>query len=437
MQHNSPPGRMRTFLQHYCSTVLGQGFTLGLGILTGIVTARMLGPVGRGEYAAITIWPMGIANFLAFGINQAAVFHLGRRTFTSSEVATATAVFGLIQSALSILIGLAVVPMALTKYSPTVQHLGIIFVLLTPALILCGYPANFFQGLQDLLRFNLVRLVAPLTYAAALVGLYFAHRSSLSSVIVSQLSGYCMSLGLGSILVWRILRLHVRWNASAIPKLFHFGVRTQGLSITYYFNQRIDQLILSLLVPPQQLGFYAVAVTLSTAVAVFPQAAGIVAFSRGSGQHLDDARATAGVAFRASLIWLLVTCAGLYLLAPFLIRFVFGSAFEGSILACRILLPGALMSGLNLVLYNAASALGRPGLGTYAEGISVIVTAVALYLLVPRIGYIGAAIASSCAYTASFLVMLGLIHRLLGLNLRVLLIGGLRRAGAGDTGFMS
>ena len=421
----------RKFVEHYGSTFVGQGLTLGLGILTGILSARMLGPVGRGEYAAIIIWPMGIASFLGFGINQAVVFYLGQREITPSEGATAVTAIGMIQSVISVAIGLLVVPIVLAKYSPEVQHLGILFVLLTPALILGGYPANVFQGLQDMHRFNLIRLVAPFTYAVALLGLYFAHRASLNNVIVSQLAAYILALALGSTVAWRILRLRRQWNSSAIPRLLHFGFRLQGLSIATYVNQRIDQLVLSLFVPPKQLGFYAVAVTLSTAVAVFPQAAGIVAFSRGSSQSSGDAKETIGVAFRASLIWLLVSCSLLYGLAPFLIRLVFGGAFDGSILACRILLPGALMTGLSFVLYNAASALGRPGLTSYAEGISVIVTATGLYLLVPTYGYIGAALTSSVAYTVSFVVMLILAHVLLGLSLSDLLFGGLWSTNAG------
>ena len=50
------------------------------------------------------------------------------------------------------------------------------------------------------------------------------------------------------------------------------------------------------------------------------------------------------------------------------------------------------------------------------------VTAIGLYLLIPRYGYIGAAIVSSIAYTISFVLMLVLAHRLLGLSLRVLLV---------------
>jgi O-antigen/teichoic acid export membrane protein len=418
-------------VEHYASTFLGQGLILALGILTGILSARMLGPVGRGEYAAVVIWPLAIATVLSLGINQAVAFNVGRRAFTISEVTTAILVIGLAQSILSVVIGVLVVPHALAKYSPEIRHLGILFVLLTPALILGVYTGNLFQGKQDLLRFNFIRVTAPFTYFAILVTVYFVHRGTLRSVVFSTLGGYVATLVLGSAMVWTILRPRLQWNVLAIPRLIDFGYRTQIGGLATYVNQRIDQMVLSLFVPPRQLGLYAVAVTLSTAVTVFPQAAGIVTFSRGSSQHFEDAKSTIGISFRASLIWLLLSCSALYAVSPLLIRLVFGSAFEGSILACRILLPGALMIGLNQVLYNGANALGRPGLPSCAEGVSIAVTGLGLYVLVPRYGYIGAAIVSSVAYTVSFLVMLALAHRLLGLRLRSLLVGERGRARSG------
>ena len=430
--YSPPAASMRAFFEHYASTVLGQGFILGLGILTGIVSARMLGPVGRGEYAAIIVWPLGIATLLSLGLNQGIAFVVGKQALTVSEVSTATVVIGLIQSTLSIVIGLSIVPFALAKYPPEVRHLGIVFVLLTPAVILSGYPGNLFQGKQDALRSQPhPGVTAPFTYFAGLLGLWFAHRGTLNAVVFSNLCGYVAALALGSFMVWFVLKPRIQWNSSAIPRLVDFGYRTQATNLTNYFNQRIDQLILSLFVPPQQLGFYAVAVTLSTAVTVFPQAAGIVTFSRGSSQSREGTVATIGASFRASLVWLLVCCSVLYALSPFLIRLFFGRTFDGAILACRILLPGALMIGLNQVLYNGASALGRPGLPSCAEGVSMAVTAIGLYLLIPRYGYIGAAIVSSIAYTVSFVLMVVLAHRLLGLSLRVLMAGddGLQNQG--------
>jgi O-antigen/teichoic acid export membrane protein len=416
-------GKRGEFVKTYASTVLGQSLILGLGTLTGILSARMLGPVGRGEYAAVVIWPTGIATLLSLGINQSIAFNVGRKAFTLSEVTTATAIIGLVQSALSVVIGLLIVPWALAKYPPGVRHLGIDFVLFTPALILSGYSANLFQGQQDLLRFNLIRVVAPSIYCAGLVELYLVHKASLTSVALFQLAGCVAALMLGTVMAWHILRPRAEWNSSTIPRLLSFGYRSQATNLTSYFNQRIDQLVLSLFVPPQQLGFYALAVTLTMAVTVFPQAAGIVTFSKGSSQDREGTKETIGLSFRASLLWLLLLCSTLYFLSPFLIHLVFGSAFDGSIVACRILLPGCLMTGLSQVLYNGASALGRPALPSCAEGISMAVTAIGLYLLVPHYGYIGAAIVSSVAYTISLTLMLVLVHRLFGLSIRVLLLG--------------
>lgn len=415
--------RIRAFYEHHATTFLGQGLTLGLGTMTGILSARMLGPTGRGEYAAIVLWPSVVAMLCSLGINQAVAFNVGRKRLAMSEIATAALTIGIVQGIVSVLAGLLVVPFALAKYHPIVQHLGIIFVFFTPVLILGGYPANLFQGLPDLLRFNLIRITAPFTFFACLIVIYFAHCATLSFVVVSQLAGNLIALAFGLILVWSILKPRPQWNKSAISNLINYGSRTQATNLANYFNQRIDQLMLSLFVPPEQLGYYAVAVTLSTAVTVFPQAVGIVTFSRGASQGNSDAKASIGASFRVSLIWLLIVCTLLFVAAPILIRCVFGAAFDGSILACRILLPGALMIGLNQVLYNGASALGRPGLPSIAEGISMAVTAIGLYLLVPRFGYIGAALVSSLAYSVSFIVMLVLAHKLLGLNALSLLTG--------------
>jgi O-antigen/teichoic acid export membrane protein len=411
----------RSFLENYGTTIFGQGLVLGFGVLTGILSARILGPTGRGEYVAVCIWPTGIATLFALGVNQAVAFNVGRRAFTISEMATAATVIGFIQSALTVFIGFLVIPHVLAGYSPTVQHLGIVFLVLTPALILGVYTGSLFQGAQDLLRFNFIRVLPSGVYLAGLLGIYLTHHQSLRAVILSQLLGYVVALIFGLTLVWRIFAPRWRWNKAAIPSLVSFGYRTQATSLANYFNQRIDQIILSLFVPPHQLGFYAVAVTLSTTVTVFPLAAGIVTFSRGSRQSSEDAKATIGHSFRASLIWLLASCIALYALTPFLIHLVFGPAFDGSIQACRILLPGALMTGLNQVLYNGASALGRPGLPSCAEGVSMAFTAVGLFILVPRYGYVGAAIVSSVAYTISFLVMLILAQMLLGLRVSSLL----------------
>jgi O-antigen/teichoic acid export membrane protein len=423
----TPPAKKPVQAHGLASTFVAQALVLGLGALTGILTARMLGPTGRGEYAAIFLWPLCISYIASFGMSPAIAFHIARKSFTLSEVTTATAVIGVVQGAVSILAGLTAIHFALARYSPEVRRLGDLVVLCTPTVIFGTYAGNLFQGKQDLFRFNLLRVASPAAYAAGLTAILLTHRGSLRLVVFALIAGYVAAFFLGAGTVRRQLELHWQWNELAIPGLLNYGYRTLATNLANLFNQRVDQLVLTLLVPPQELGLYAVAVTLSSGVLVFSMASGLVTFSRGSSQQGSDARLTIYRSFRMTLLWMLSSCAALYLLAPILVRLLFGTAFHGSVLACRILLPGTLMVGLNQILYNGANALGRPGLPSVAEGISMAVTAGGLYLLAPRYGYLGAAIVSSIAYTVSFLAMLVLSQRMLGLSLPRLLFASRRR----------
>jgi len=61
------------------STLIAQSGILALGAFTGIVAARLLGPQGRGELVALTIWPLTLVLISSLGINQAIVFCTGKK----------------------------------------------------------------------------------------------------------------------------------------------------------------------------------------------------------------------------------------------------------------------------------------------------------------------------------------------------------------------
>src|SRR5262249_32025509 len=120
--------------------------------------------------------------------------------------------------------------------------------------------------------------------------------------------------------------------------------------------------------------------------------------------------------FRASLFWLLGGYAAVFIVAPLLITRVFGPAYSGSILPCRILLPGAVAVGLNQVLYDGARAPGDPALASYSEGFGALVTIACFCVLIPWLGFVGAAIASTLAYVSSLCVALGLYKSRIGVR---------------------
>lgn len=391
---------------HYLVTVGAQFGILGLGAVTGVLSARLLGPRGRGELAALSLWPMLLVFLFGMGVNDSIVYHTGRRQYGISQIWTASLVIGGALSVCTILVGLGVIPLALRHYTPEVRWLAILFLLMTPVMLLGGVPSSLLQGTLNMVAYNCLRAVAPFVFAAGLLILFGLHLASLLGVVLFRFLGLVFLLAAGLFFLFLRLEFRWSWNPQVCRSLLKFGFKTHLGNISSYVNRSADQLLLSLLVPPQQLGLYAVAVTAAGVVGVVPQAAGMVTIASGANSTPDEARKIIACSFRVSFMWVLVVCCGLYLVVPYAIKLFFGAPFAGSIAACRVLLPGMGAVGLNQVLYEGARAFNHPELPSYAEGLSMILTIVALFLLLPRFGLMGAAIASTLAYVSSLFLML-------------------------------
>jgi O-antigen/teichoic acid export membrane protein len=114
---------------------------------------------------------------------------------------------------------------------------------------------------------------------------------------------------------------------------------------------------------------------------------------------------------------------GFVLAAPILCVVFFGEAFRGSIGELQVLAPGAFGIVAMKVLANALVAQGRPMLANAAIGVAFAVTIGLDILLIPAHGGMGAAIASTAAYTAGGIAVAVIFARTMGLRGRDLLPG--------------
>ena len=96
-----------------------------------------------------------------------------------------------------------------------------------------------------------------------------------------------------------------------------------------------------------------------------------------------------------------------------LVLFVFGPRYLGSVLVCRLLVPGMFCYGVTQVLYGFANAKERPWLSSLAEAVGVAVTVVGVAVTVKPFGLVGAALSSTAGYVATFFVMIFLTRRML------------------------
>jgi O-antigen/teichoic acid export membrane protein len=178
-------------------------------------------------------------------------------------------------------------------------------------------------------------------------------------------------------------------------------------------NNYLDQLVLSQLVPPADLGRYAIAVSVTLIPVPLVSAIGNVAFPRlaarrtvtaeGTRMQLAAAAVSAGVA--AGI--LLPIAAGAYWVIPAF----FGPAYRGAVPLLWILTPGGIFLATGQVVGDLLRGLNRPGLVATAQGLAAIGTVVLLLALLPSTGVAAAAIASTVAYGTALAVMIRGLRR--------------------------
>jgi O-antigen/teichoic acid export membrane protein len=153
------------------------------------------------------------------------------------------------------------------------------------------------------------------------------------------------------------------------------------------------------MVGPRELGLYSIAVAWAEMLFYLPGVLVLV-------QRPDLVRAQAADAVRQALRVCRVgfvlsggACAAVLIAAPFLCAGVFGESFRGSIDDLRVLALGGFGIVAFELLRNALTAQRKPMLGSAAVGVAFVITVVLDVLLIPRLGGVGAAIATTVAYT--------------------------------------
>ncbi len=364
-----------------------------LNIGTGILSARLLHPVGRGEFAAILLAPQFLAGMFTLGL-PAGVVYLAKR-----EPEHATAYVG-ISLLISTVLGLTVAAVAtpllpywLNEYSPGVVRFAQWAVWLIP-LGVASHTLNsvlLIHGQYG--RYNFIRLSQPaLTLLGFVVMVVWGRFNPYMAVVIS-LGASTLLFAVNAFWVTRFLPPRLTPFIATTRKLLHYASRAWSIDLTGTLASQVDRVLVVALLVPADLGLYVVAQSAGRLIQLVPNSLLPVLFPRASGRAVHEVVDLTGFSARASLLIMLLVVLPLMLLAHPLLRWVYGHAFAGAATVMRLLIIEAVLVGINGVLTQAFMALGRPGLVGFIQGTSLPVTLLLLWLMVPRWGLAGAGMA--------------------------------------------
>jgi O-antigen/teichoic acid export membrane protein len=367
-----------------------------LSLGSTVIVARTLGPLSRGIVAAAMVWP---AAFTSVG----ALVGIGTAAFFSARK-------GLIGLQACLIIALAsaalLLPISATVNSAVFrgpQRVGLLYADLYLVSIPITLISYVFLGallgrgkVEDFWRARgsggLVLLISVVVIAAC-------HRLSIITYIIASLSGAVATAAMARHFTGPIA-LSPDLPKTQVREVLAYSARVFTTTIPSQLHIRLDQLVLSLLIPLDQLGIYAVAQSWASAVSIVSGGLATVIVSRTVQLNPTDANSlSAGFrrVRRASLLAIVISV-GVALVAPLGLPLVFGARYQSAVVPAMILSFSAAFSAWKGMLHEFSRSIGRPAAGSLPEVIGLLVAAAALIVLVPAFGTRGAATAALLSY---------------------------------------
>lgn len=398
------PGRpgLLAFVQTFGTSVGIQVLT----IVTGVVVARMLGPDGRGIFAAAQIWPMIIASIAFLGSNHALSLRAAAHRNEHGALCGAALVLGAALSVTALAAAAFVIPLFLED--PGIRSAALLFLPQIAIFIFVSLLVSVEVGLGRFDRYNMSRWTLgttnlALALALALVGVHNAH-----AYLIVLLAANAAALTVLLIrLPWRDV---VVWSPH-LKALFEGG-RFYTATVALIAREQVERLFLLYAVSVEDLGQYVVAFSAAMMPAVLAKSLGLIVFSRSAitGEH--GAYEDTGRLFRQLVTLNVAITAASAVVLPVLIPLVYGTQFAPAGRIVLVLVFAQLAIAAFSVLDEGLRGQNRALLGAVAIVLMLVTFFAVAFSLSEKFGAVGVALASVTSHTIALAFLIFAFKRI-------------------------
>lgn len=381
-------GSLGNVVQIFASNV----FILGLNVLTGIIIARFLGPEGRGEQAAMIMWPRFLAYSLTLGIPAALVYYMKKKDRNQGSLYVTALYMCVLLGCAAMGIGAVIIPYWMKGYSDEVIEFAVWALVMSPIAMIGTVNTAALQSREEYHLYNFMRYIPVLGTLILLCVL----------VVTGHVTPFFTSVAylfpVIPIAVWTTYKLisHYKMKQKnkmeSGKKLLGYGIRSYGTDVAGTFSGYIDQILVVGLLSPSSLGLYVVSLNLAKMLNTIQGAITSVLFPKASGLRQAEALSLTFKVTRISTVVTFVVGAVVYVVAPYLLILLYGKSFLEAVTVFRILIFQTAVTSISWILAQGFMSIGKPGSVTIIRITTLGMNIILMNLFIPLLGIQGAAI---------------------------------------------
>jgi len=373
-------------------SILSKVLILGLQAGTGILTARTLQPAGRGELAAMILWPLFMASVTTLGVPSSLIYYLRHRPDERERLVANGFMMATVLGVVAAVVAATALPWWLHQYSASIIHAAEWFLVTVPVCSITLAGRAILEASDDFSTSNAVQTLTPFATLIGLLAFWGIHRLTPYTAAFSYIAASIPTFWLMYKRVRRVGLTRWSFDPAIVTLMLSYGVRSYGIDLLGTLALQVDQVLVVSLLSPSAMGSYVVVLSLSRMLNLFQNSVVMVLFPKAAGRSAEEAVALTGRSVRLS--GFITALSGIFvcIAGPMLLRILYGKEYVGAVGALRILVVEVVLSGATFVLAQAFMALGRPGIVTILQAVGLSLSIPMMLWLIPHYGIYGAAV---------------------------------------------
>lgn len=362
--------------------------TVALGFITGVITARALGPSGRGDLAVVLFWPSALTSLLDAPIMESVAIRTARDPDRGALSAGSGLFVAIAGSIVAGAIGWIVMPLLLRESQQGLLTLARVALLFVPCSLLSSVPLGFLLGRQRYRAVALIRVGNVLLYGASLATLLVLDVATVTAVMWLTVAARLIPL---IACAAPKLRVTKAWpGRDEIAGHVREAGSIQGARTAFVLSSSQDRVLANWTLTQTSIGHWQVVAALVSVMPFVSQAVSQKLLANVAKHESGSSPAVYAAYVRAVVVTAGV--AGLTMLfTPVLVPALYGEEFAAAVWPSIIAALGTIASAGTLVLQVAGRAARRTRETIESEVLASAAMAAAAIPLTSAFGIVGLA----------------------------------------------
>lgn len=372
---------------------LARGYGVLLSMATLFISARLLGPDGRGTFAAALAWASLFATLFCLSLGQALQHRLqssARKPELAEQIGT---LGGLALIVSTVALSAAIVAYLVTSgeiYKGLSPVLLVIAFAAVPLLVWEQYASNILAAAArtDILNRSQYfgRSIGFGFFLIFVMLLGWGVLGALTSQFLAQVLVALFT----AVPLWKLANRSVKWASHDVWPIVRSGGMIHLTTVSAFLLDQVSILLINNYLSKQDVGQYQLAQQMVGLMLIVPQSALMIIYGGLAKSNPDAFWPKQRRLAKQVLGGMLVAGALAYVIAPWLVTLVAGQAFAPSVAMFRSLLPSVLGFSLALLLTPQWIARGFLRLNMALTVITSAAVVAASFWAIPRFGVEGA-----------------------------------------------